>query len=366
MIPVRPGPDHYLHENGVLDRLESLWEERGWRRGALIHGEPSWEAAHPYLPPTILDRCKEVPYRGKCTDQEVKRLVQQISAAQTDIIIGVGGGKGMDITKAVANQIGLPHLLIPTFPATCAAYTPLSVYYDESGSFIRYDIHPHAPTAVWVEPEILVRAPLTGLRAGIGDTLAKWYEAEVLATSLDHPPVPVRMGLKAALLCREVLLADGEEALHTAKQQQVTPAFQRVVDAILVLGGTVGGFAERYGRTAAAHSVHNGLTRLPTTDRWLHGDKVAYGILVQLALLQQEQEIKRLLPFYHNVGLPSSLTELGLDPTDHDQLLTLAQATLAPEESIHLMDDNVTVEDLIDAFQRLEPLTNAIREETTQ
>lgn len=364
MIPVRPGPDQYLHEGGILKRLGSLWDERGWRRGALIHGGPSWEAAQPYLPVEILDRCEDVPYAGKCTDREVKRLTQLITALQTDVIIGVGGGKGMDITKAVANHTGLPHLLIPTFPATCAACTPLSVYYDDSGSFIRYDIHPSAPSAVLVEPEILVRAPSAGLRAGIGDTLAKWYEAEALTVSLGHPPAPVRMGLVAAALCRDVLLADGAEALHTAEHQQVTPAFQRVVDTILVLGGTVGGFAERYGRTAAAHSVHNGLTRLPTAAEWLHGDKVAYGILVQLALQKREREIKRLLPFYHSVGLPSSLTELGLDPADADMLHALAQATLAPQESIHLMDGRFTTEDLINAFKQTEQITNAIREET--
>ncbi len=51
--------------------------------------------------------------------------------------------------------------------------------------------------------------------------------------------------------------------------------------------GWLAGWGERYTRVAAAHAVHNGLTVLPQTDKFLHGTKVAYGILVQSALLGQ-------------------------------------------------------------------------------
>ncbi len=49
----------------------------------------------------------------------------------------------------------------------------------------------------------------------------------------------------------------------------------------------VGGLGDRFTRVAAAHAVHNGLTVLPQTEKFLHGTKVAYGILVQSALLGQ-------------------------------------------------------------------------------
>lgn len=57
----------------------------------------------------------------------------------------------------------------------------------------------------------------------------------------------------------------------------------------------VGGLGERYTRVAAAHAVHNGLTVLPQTDKFLHGTKVAYGILVQSALLGQDEVLAQLV-----------------------------------------------------------------------
>ena len=48
---------------------------------------------------------------------------------------------------------------------------------------------------------------------------------------------------------------------------------------------------------AGAHAIHNGLTFIPETHRVLHGQKVAYGILVQLALEGRTDEIAELIPF---------------------------------------------------------------------
>ncbi|MFM2505223.1 oxidoreductase, partial [Escherichia coli] len=76
-----------------------------------------------------------------------------------------------------------------------------------------------------------------------------------------------------------------EQALADKQQRRLTQAFCDVVDAIIAGGGMVGGLGERYTRVAAAHAVHNGLTVLPQTEKFLHGTKVAYGILVQSALL---------------------------------------------------------------------------------
>ena len=138
-----------------------------------------------------------------------------------------------------------------------------------------------------VEPQIILNAPAEYLLAGIGDTLAKWYEAAVLAPQPESLPLTVRLGLNGALAIRDVLLERSEEALADQQRGEQTQAFRDVVDAIIAGGGMVGGLGERYTRVAAARAVHNGLTVLPQTEKYLHGTKVAYGILVQSALLGQ-------------------------------------------------------------------------------
>ena len=55
------------------------------------------------------------------------------------------------------------------------------------------------------------------------------------------------------------------------------------------VAGVIGGIGGANCRTVAAHAVHNGLTHLTEAHDILHGEKVAYGILVQLRLEEMIQ-----------------------------------------------------------------------------
>ena len=94
----------------------------------------------------------------------------------------------------------------------------------------------------------------------------------------------------------ETLLEDGAEALRAVQTQVVTPALERLVEANTLLSGL--GF-ESSG-LAAAHAVHNGLTAAPGTHAYFHGEKVAYGLLVQLVLEGQPRPVlEQVLRFRH-------------------------------------------------------------------
>ncbi len=78
---------------------------------------------------------------------------------------------------------------------------------------------------VLVEPEIILNAPQQYLLAGIGDTLAKWYEAVVLAPQPETLPLTVRLGINNAQAIRDVLLNSSEQALADQQNQQLTQSF---------------------------------------------------------------------------------------------------------------------------------------------
>src|SRR5207344_710582 len=90
-----------------------------------------------------------------------------------------------------------------------------------------------------------------------------------------------------AELCHRTLMTDGVEALSAVKHQVVTPAVERLIEANTLLSGL--GF-ESSG-LAAAHAIHNGLTAVPGTHDFFHGEKVAYGLLVQLVLEGQPRAL---------------------------------------------------------------------------
>ena len=104
-------------------------------------------------------------------------------------------------------------MAIPTIAATCAAWTPLSVWYNDAGQALNFELFDDANFLVLVEPRIILNAPAEYLLAGIGDTLAKWYEAVVLAPQPEALPLTVRLGINGAQAIRDVLLASSETAL---------------------------------------------------------------------------------------------------------------------------------------------------------
>src|SRR5205823_6469324 len=107
--------------------------------------------------------------------------------------------------------------------------------------------------------------------------------------------------LALAELCYHILLADGPAALQAVSTQVVTPALERLVEANTLLSGL--GF-ESSG-LAAAHAVHNGLTIAHETHPFFHGEKVAFGLLVQLVLEgAPPTTVDAVLGFSSQVGLP--------------------------------------------------------------
>ncbi|MCE1557992.1 oxidoreductase, partial [Enterobacter hormaechei] len=96
------------------------------------------------------------------------------------------------------------------------------------------------------------------------------------------------------------------------------------------------------------------LTVLPQTEKYLHGTKVAYGILVQSALLGQDDVLAQLVAAYQRFNLPTTLRELEIDIHNRDELDKVIAHILRPVESIHYLPVTLTPEVLRAAFAKVE------------
>ncbi len=100
---------------------------------------------------------EKIRFTGHCSERDVAGLVQA-SGDDRAVVIGVGGGALLDSAKVLARRLGVPLVAIPTIAATCAAWTPLSVWYSDAGQALNFEIFDDANFLVLVEPRIILNA----------------------------------------------------------------------------------------------------------------------------------------------------------------------------------------------------------------
>ena len=290
-------------------------------------------------------------YGDECSEESLAALRQQAESHQADLIIGVGGGKALDAAKLVAYQRQLPVITVPSSAATCAAWTALSNVYSQQGAF-QYDVSlATCPDLLILDYDLVQTAPQRTLVAGIGDALAKWYEASVSSGSSEQTLIIA--AVQQARVLRDLLFQKSLAALQAPGSQ----VWREVVDASVLLAGVIGGLGGAQCRTVAAHAVHNGLTHLLQSHGTLHGEKVAYGILVQLRLEEMLQgnllaasSRQQLLKFYGEIGLPQSLEALGLMEVTLADLDRAAEIACRPGSDIHHLPFEITPAHLMAAM----------------
>ena len=323
-------------------------------RPLVIGGNNTLDTIKPFLEPVLKAEklvSQSASYSPDCAESSLLKLKNIAKEHQADLVIGVGGGKALDTAKLLAHQCSLPIVTIPTSGATCAAWTALSNIYSEAGAF-EYDVTlSHCPELLILDYSLVRTAPQKTLVAGIGDAIAKWYEASV--SSGESSSTLLISAVQQARILRDILFQKSAIALQKPDSNE----WREVVDATVLLAGVIGGMGGAECRTVAAHAVHNGLTHLVEAHDVLHGEKVAYGILVQLRLEEMVQgnilaasSRQQLIKFYTEIGLPKTLEDLGLGNVSLAQLRKVAIIATQPQSDIHRLPFSVSAEQLIAAM----------------
>ncbi|MGD1856522.1 MAG: iron-containing alcohol dehydrogenase family protein [Leptolyngbyaceae cyanobacterium] len=344
-------PAQVVRGAGILSHCGSLIKQLG-ERPLLIGGDRTLQTASPFLADMLTGlSVAKVSYQTDCCESAVAQLRQAVAAHSADVIIGIGGGKALDTAKLVAHQTRLPVVTIPTSAATCAAWTALSNIYSERGAF-RYDVAlPLCPNLLILDYELIATAPKRTLIAGIGDAIAKWYEASV--SSGQSSQTLIIGAVQQARVLRDILFQKSAAALKKTGGND----WREVVDASVLMAGVIGGMGGAQCRTVAAHAVHNGLTQIPASHTMLHGEKVAYGILVQLRLEEMELSNslaatarQQLLQFYSQIGLPMTLSDLGLGEMSLTDLRQAAEFACQPKSDIHHLPFEISSQQVMAAM----------------
>lgn len=262
-------------------------------------------------------------FGGECSFSEVARVSEMARTFGAQVIVGVGGGKTLDTTKAVANEQGIALIVAPTSASSDAPTSAMSVMYTDDGVYIKNIRHKNNPSLVILDTEIIAKAPVRLFIAGMGDALSTVFEARANALSDTANYVGTgyrrcRAALALADLSYAILMEDGRRALQAVRCGICSEAVENVIEANTLLSGV--GF-ENSG-CAAAHGVHSGLTEIPSTHKYLHGEKVAFGVICQLVMENAPQaEFEKVACFCFDTGLPLCLADLDVEPTPENVMV---------------------------------------------
>jgi uncharacterized oxidoreductase len=357
-MQIKPGPDYYSYSEGAIDEIHSLLTEYKAKKVLLLHGTISWEKAKPFFEQVLSSEFdfEFEQYSGECSFNEAKRISDIIVSKEIDFVIGVGGGKLSDLTLLASSYTMTPFGLVPTIASNCAPWAALSVMYKEDGMSEGFSEHQkHNAAFLVTDPRLVVDSPSRFFKAGIADTIVKWYESDLVTSHVDIKDYPlVKMGRYAASICKDDILKYAEKAISDMENKIPSFEFFVVSEIVIVISGLVGGLAGKYARNTAAHTVHDVLSaKLPGLHRYLHGEKVAYGTFYQLALEGKWDEIDALVPFYRQLDLPLSLTEMGVYPFEEGLLEEISEM-MDKKDKIHILPLEINPQILAETYIKLE------------
>ncbi|XBS68599.1 iron-containing alcohol dehydrogenase family protein [Acerihabitans sp. KWT182] len=340
MIVVK-APQNYLNEPGIVDRIGDYVAPFTRDHVMIITSPKAWQATRQAVDASF-DALGIVYQRyfltGECTAAAIASFTEQALADDVALIIGIGGGKVLDTAKGIAESSGrLPLITVPTVAATCAAWSPISVLYTADGTHLNSMPLQRTPEWVLVDSRIIAETPVRFLKAGIVDSLAKWYEFEPYLRQ-DDSSLSLVLKAQAARLAVDVFEQIGEEAVADNQARRVTPALIKVVDAVIALAGMANSMRDEVARIGVAHGIHNSMTRHPDLHRFLHGELVGFGLVVQSLLDTPHAPSRtRLLSLLKAFSTPLTLRELGIIDSVSARAAQIAQGVnIAPSIAARL------------------------------
>lgn len=322
MISIKT-PDKYISEENILKNAGELIKQIG-DYALVIGGETALSVTgEKFLNSLDLEKIRYSieKFRGYCTYKNIDNYALKAKELGVNVIIGIGGGRVLDLVKAVGEKLKLPVITIPTIVATCAAWSALSVIYDDEGRHKDFLLLENSPKLILADIKIIYDSPRRYLHAGIGDTIVKWYEAFPHKTV--KKDITLRIGLQTSKLALDIL-ENYTDLIEKSEEVPLDEKFRDVVDSIIVLAGLVGSINGGNHIAAIAHTLHDSLTHILDTRETLHGEKVAFGLIVQFILEgRDEEEVKKLIKRLNILQIPITLVQLGIKDDIDNKVLNI-------------------------------------------
>jgi len=265
-------------------------------------------------------------------DNQIKslnKIQKDVKKDNSDLIVGIGGGRSVDTAKLISYNLGKPFVSLPTAASHDGMASPfVSVKSDKPHSIVAT-----APMGVFVDIDIIKKAPAKLLASGCGDLIANIIA--VKDWQLGHKKKKEYYGRYAAdlaLMSAKIVMENSSEFAKKGLDARV------IVEGLISAGvaSCIAGSSRPC--SGAEHLVSHALDKL-APGIGLHGEKCGLGSIMIGKL--QGQDWKKIIKTLKDVGAPTSAKQIGLKPEVIVKALMIAQ-DLRPERYTILKEIKMT------------------------
>jgi len=266
------------------------------------------------------------------TDNQIKsinKIKKNVKKDNSDLIVGIGGGRSVDTAKLISYNLSIPFVSLPTAASHDGMASPfVSVKSDKPHSIVA-----SAPMGVFVDIDIIKKAPSKLLASGCGDLIANIIA--VKDWQLGHKRKKEYYGRYAAdlaMMSAKIVMENSSEFAKKGLDERV------IVEGLISAGvaSCIAGSSRPC--SGAEHLISHALDKI-APGIGLHGEKCGIGSIMMAKL--QGQDWKKIIKTLKDVGAPTTAKQIGLESNMIIEALMIAQE-LRPERYTILKEIKMT------------------------
>ena len=225
------------------------------------------------------------------------------AASGSGCIVGVGGGKSVDVGKLAAFKLHLPFYSVPTSASHDGIASPFASL---KGMDRPYSIMAKPPVGILADIDVIASAPRRLLASGCGDLVSKL--TAVKDWQLAHRVTGEYYGsysASLALMSAEVIIERSRAISKFGKD-----AVRELVEA-LISTGVAAGIAGSSRPCSGSEHLFSHYLDLVAPDAGLHGEKCGIGTIMMAKL--HGADWRKIRTALKNVGAPVEASQIGVD-----------------------------------------------------
>ena len=261
--------------------------------------------------------------------KSINRIQRMVMEDGSDMIVGMGGGKSVDTAKMISYNLGKPFVSLPT----AASHDGMASPFVSVKSSKPHSIVASAPMGVFVDIDVIRKAPVRLLASGCGDLVANIVA--VRDWQLGHEREGEYYGRYSsdlAMMSAKIVMENSTEFARNGLDARV------IVEGLISAGvaSCIAGSSRPC--SGSEHLFAHALDKI-APGIGLHGEKCGLGSIMMAKL--QGQDWKKIVRTLRDVGAPTAAAQIGIEQEAVIKALVIAQE-LRPERYTILKEIEMT------------------------